>query len=88
MSNNMKNFWCFIILAFAGGFIGLQEFYRKEYMWGVLAVLFCWTCIPALVAWIEAIVWLFRGEDWFDDVYNTDVDLSIEVKAVGEEGKE
>ena len=69
----MKNFWCFIILALVGGFIGLQEFYRNNIVLGVLAVLFCWTCIPAIVAWIEAIVWLFRGEYWFNDVYNTKV---------------
>ena len=69
----MKNFWCFIILALVGGFFGLQEFYRNNIVLGVLAVLFCWTCIPALVAWIEAIVWLFRGEYWFNDVYNAKV---------------
>lgn len=64
-----KNFWCFIILALIGGFIGLQEFYREKWGLGVLAVLFCWTCIPAVVAFIEAIVWLFRGEYEFLNKY-------------------
>jgi len=64
------NYWCFIILALFGGFFGLQEFYRGNAGLGILAVLFCWTCIPALVAWIEAIVWLFKGPEIFDMVYN------------------
>ena len=59
------NFWCFIVLCFVGGFIGLQEFYRKKIALGVLAVLFFWTGIPSLVAFIEGLVWLFRGEGEF-----------------------
>ena len=60
------NFWCFIILCFVGGFIGLQEFYRGKICLGVFAVLFFWTGIPEIVAFIEAVVWLFRGEDEFN----------------------
>ena len=59
------NFWCFIILCFMGGFIGLQEFYRGKIGLGVFAVLFFWTGIPAIVSFIEAVVWLCRGEDEF-----------------------
>ncbi len=62
----MKKFWIFIVLALVGGFLGLQEFYMKRWVLGVLAVLFCWTCIPALVAYIEAIVCLFKGEEAFE----------------------
>ena len=61
----MRNFWCFIVLCLIGGFIGLQEFYRGKIFLGILAVLFFWTGIPCLVSWIEAVVWLFRGEDEF-----------------------
>ena len=64
------NFWCFIILCFMGGFIGLQEFYRGKIGLVVLAVLFFWTCIPVIVAFIEGLVWLFRGEDEFVEKYN------------------
>ena len=64
------NFWCFIILALVGGFFGLQEFYRGNVGLGILAVLFCWTCIPAIVAAIEALVWLFKGPEIFDMIYN------------------
>lgn len=64
------NYWCFILLALIGGAIGLQEFYRGEMILGFLAVLFCWTFIPAFVAFIEAIVWLFKGPEIFDMTYN------------------
>jgi len=59
------NFWCFIVLCFVGGFIGLQEFYRKKVGLGILAVLFFWTGIPSIVAFIEGLVWLFKGEGEF-----------------------
>ena len=71
--NSMRkkiNFWNFIVLALVGGFFGLQEFYRGNAGLGILAVLFCWTCIPALVAFIEALVWLFKGQEIFDMTYN------------------
>ena len=68
----MKSFWNFIVLALIGGFIGLQEFYRDRSDLGVVAVLFCWTGIPALVAFIEAAVWLFRGEEEFNMCYRSE----------------
>ena len=64
------NYWCFIILALIAGFFGLQEFYRGNVGLGILAVLFCWTCIPFIVATIEVLVWLFRGPEIFDMTYN------------------
>lgn len=63
-------FWNYIVLAILGGTIGLQEFYTKKTIWGVLAVVFCWTCVPAVVALIEAIVWLFKGEEEFNFTFN------------------
>ena len=66
---NELNFWCFIVLCFVGGFIGLQEFYRKKTGLGILAVLFFWTGIPTFVAFIEGLVWLFKGENEFNLKY-------------------
>ena len=68
------NYWCFLILALIGGFIGLQEFYRRREGLGILAVIFCWTFIPFIVATIEALVWLFKGPDEFDLKYNLNKD--------------
>ena len=58
-----KSYWAFIVLCLIGGFIGLQEFYREKYFLGILAVLFCWTGIPYLVGYIEALVWLFKDKN-------------------------
>lgn len=66
----MKKFWNFIVIAILGGVIGLQEFYMERYVLGTLGVLFCWTGIPALVAFIEAIVWLFKGEEEFNNKFS------------------
>ena len=66
----MKKFWNFIAIAVLGGVFGLQEFYLDSIGLGVAAVLFWWTCIPAVIAYIEAIVWLFKGEDEFNRRYN------------------
>ena len=64
------NYWCFIVLAFTFGGIGLQHFYLKQTVAGVFAALFCWTGIPTIVAAIQAAVWLFKGEDAFNVKYN------------------
>ena len=66
----MKDFWCFIVIAVLGGAFGLQEFYLKHYVLGILGVLFMWTCIPAIVALVEVFVWLFRGKEEFNKKYN------------------
>ena len=66
----MKKFWNFVAIAVLGGVFGLQEFYMNRIALGILAVLFWWTCIPAVVAFIEAIVWLFRGEEEFNKRFN------------------
>lgn len=66
----MKKFWNFVAIAVLGGVFGLQEFYMDHIGLGVVAVLFWWTCIPAVIAYIEAIVWLFKGEDEFNRRYN------------------
>lgn len=63
-------YWNFILLAVLGGSFGIQEFYVKRYVAGVFAVLFMWTAIPAIVACVEAIVWLFKGEKAFNEKFN------------------
>ena len=72
--NDNINIWSFILLCFIGGFIGLQEFYRRRIGLGILAILFFWTGIPAIVAFIEAVVWLFRGDfEFYKSVDKIDI---------------
>jgi TM2 domain-containing membrane protein YozV len=68
----MKKFWNYIVLAVLGGAFGLQEFYVGRKGLGITAALFCWTCIPALVAFIEAVVWLFKGEEAFNERFSNE----------------
>ena len=68
----MKKYWNFIAIAVLGGAFGFQEFYLDRVGLGIFAVIFCWTFIPSIVAFIEALVWLFRGEERFNEKFNHD----------------
>jgi TM2 domain-containing membrane protein YozV len=50
------------LLALFFGGIGVHKFYLGQGGMGVLYLIFCWTLIPALVAFIEALV-LFGMND-------------------------
>jgi TM2 domain-containing membrane protein YozV/Tfp pilus assembly protein PilE len=46
------------LLAFFLGGFGAHKFYLGKYGQGILYILFCWTGIPALIAFIEFIIYL------------------------------
>ena len=49
---------------FLGG-IGIHKFYLGKVGMGILYILFCWTFIPALVGFIEGIVYLSSNDHNF-----------------------
>jgi hypothetical protein len=49
-------------LALLLGGLGLHKFYLGRTALGVLYLLFCWTGIPSLIAWIEGITYLLREQ--------------------------
>jgi type II secretory pathway pseudopilin PulG/TM2 domain-containing membrane protein YozV len=51
-----------LITFFLGG-IGGHKYYQRKYALGVLYLLFCWTGIPAIIAFIEFIVYCFKSEE-------------------------
>ncbi len=53
-----------LLALFLGGF-GIHKFYLGQGGLGVLYLLFFWTFIPAIVAFIEALVLLGMGEQEF-----------------------
>lgn len=59
-----------VLIAILGGWCGIQHFYVKQTVLGVLGILFFWTGIPALVAFIQALVWLFEGKEEFEKKFN------------------
>jgi TM2 domain-containing membrane protein YozV len=54
-----------ILFAFFLGGLGVHKFYLGQIGWGVVYLLFCWTFIPAIVAFIEAIIYLTMSDDAF-----------------------
>lgn len=64
-------------LAFFTGLFGMHRFYLGQW-WGVLYLLFFWTYIPALVAFVEGIVILSTSQKDWNDKYNKGLSLGIE----------
>ena len=57
------------LLAFFLGGIGVHKFYLGRPVWGILYLLFCWTFIPAIIAFIEFIIYLCMSDDAFAAKY-------------------
>jgi hypothetical protein len=53
------------VLAFLLGGLGVHKFYLGESGMGIMYLLFCWTFIPALIAFIEGIMYLTMSEQAF-----------------------
>lgn len=53
----------YCLLAFFLGGIGAHKFYVGKIGMGVLYLLFCWTFIPGIVAFVEFIIGLTKQED-------------------------
>lgn len=57
------------LLAFFLGGFGAHKFYLGNVGWGLIYLLFCWTFIPAIVAFIEFIIYLTMSDEAFADKY-------------------
>jgi len=58
-----------IILAlFLGGF-GIHKFYLDQIILGMIYLLFFWTFIPAIIAFLEAIVYITYSDEKFTQIY-------------------
>lgn len=54
-----------ICALFLGG-LGIHKFYLGQTVWGIVYLLFCWTFIPAIVSFFEAIYLLLMSQETFD----------------------
>lgn len=59
------------VLALLIGGFGIHHFYLGNPALGIVYILFCWTFIPALISFVEAIVFLTMSDAAFDEKYNT-----------------
>jgi TM2 domain-containing membrane protein YozV/Tfp pilus assembly protein PilE len=57
------------LLAFFLGGLGIHRFYLGQW-WGIFYLLFFWTLIPGLVAFVEFIVFLCTSDERWNEKYN------------------
>ncbi len=58
------------ILALLLGGLGIHKFYLGNWI-GLAYLFFCWTFIPAIIGFIEGIVYLTMPQDEWDMKYNS-----------------
>lgn len=65
----MKSRYIAAILAFFLGGLGVHKFYLGKWS-GIWYLLFCWTSIPSVIAFVEGVLYLVNGEDAFNEKFN------------------
>jgi len=59
------------LFALLLGGIGIHRFYLGHVGMGILYLIFCWTFIPAIVGFIEGLVYLSMSDATFSAKYDT-----------------
>jgi TM2 domain-containing membrane protein YozV len=59
------------LLALLVGGLGAHHFYLNNPVLGIFYLVFCFTLIPAIIAFIEAIIFLTMSDEAFDAKYNS-----------------
>ena len=65
----MKSRVAAILLALFLGGLGAHKFYLGQVGMGLLYLVFCWTGIPAIVALVEANLYLLASDEDFQKKY-------------------
>lgn len=73
MKKEQKNKWVAFVLAFFLGALGIHKFYLGEKKAGFIYLVgfFIFFYIPAIFAFIDALVLLFISEENFNKKYNS-----------------
>lgn len=67
----MKDKTVTALLALFLGWIGIHRFYLGKTVVGLIYLIFCWTFIPAIISFIEAIIFFTMDQQAFDAKYNS-----------------
>lgn len=67
----MKSKTTAVLLAFFLGGLGLHKFYLGKTFQGFLYLIFCWTYIPAIISFIEGIIYLCINDNDFQTKYGS-----------------
>ena len=59
----------YALLAIFLGWLGIHKFYAGKPVQGIIYILFSWTGIPAIIAFIEGIVALLKESDVYGNIY-------------------
>lgn len=84
----MKNKTTAILLAFFLGGLGIHKFYLGENFAGVLYILFCWTLIPAIIAFFDFLGLLLMSDQAFNSKYNGGLQPAGYTPVVAESSKD
>jgi len=57
-----------LLALFLGG-LGVHKFYLGKIGQGFLYIIFCWTFIPSVIAFVEFILYLFQSDEDFARKY-------------------
>lgn len=68
-TQNGKNKVVAALLAFFLGGFGVHKFYLGQIGFGILYLVFCWTLIPSLIAFVEFIILLAMDDHVFEEKY-------------------
>ena len=53
-----------LLALFLGGF-GIHHFYLGNNIYGILSIIFCWSCIPAIIGLVQGVLMLIESDEEF-----------------------
>ncbi len=59
-----------VFLAIFLGGIGIHKFYLGKAGWGIIYFVFSWTFLPAIIGFIEGIIYLLMSDKEFEAQYS------------------
>jgi TM2 domain-containing membrane protein YozV len=70
-ASSLRNRVTAALFALLLGGLGVHKFYLGKVGQGFLYLLFCWTFVPAVIAFIEGIIYLTLSDQAFQERYGT-----------------